>query len=109
VARRSILGVLVCLFALVPIGARSADEIRVVRHRNYEAWQWREARLDRIRAGTELIRERTRRNAIEREAQQLRNDAVRDARIVEGERTLGRACIYGREDEVLFEPEGRTC
>jgi hypothetical protein len=27
----------------------------------------------------------------------------------EGERTLGRACIYGVRDEVLFQPEGKTC
>lgn len=114
--KRSVL-LLLALFCTLALGTAPAlsepgiegREFKVVRHREFESWSRFRTRVDRAEATTELIREKARSYEISREFDELRLEALRDQLNPEGERTLGRACIYGRKDEVLFQPEGKTC
>jgi hypothetical protein len=99
---------LAMMFAFVSTSS-AESRMRVVRHHNYDAWKRSEARLDRAEAGTDLIRARIRRIDVDREIQEVHLQALREDLNPPGERTLGRACIYGPNDEIVYEPLGKRC
>ena len=98
-----------CLFTLLATASAGETRMTVVRHHNYELSKLLKAKQDRSEATTEAIRARARSIETRRELDEARLDAIREARIPQGERTLGRACIYGPNDEVLYQPAGKRC
>ena len=104
-----IVPITLCSLMLLASASTAESRMTVVRHHNYEAFKLREAKLDRSEASTEAIRARARSIDAGRKLDEARLDAIREARNPEGERTLGRACIYGPSDEVLYQPAGKRC
>lgn len=82
---------------------------RVTRDRGFENWTHFRLSAKRREARTEVIRARAASLKSRWVADEDRRRAAAAARSPEGERTLGRACIYGRSNEVLYAPPGRDC
>ncbi|HPG28119.1 MAG TPA: hypothetical protein PLW10_20970 [Myxococcota bacterium] len=104
---------LLLFFLLVGVAqagpASVGSELRVVRHPGYESWVRLRAELAYREARTELLRAQTLAYEVRAASEALRAESTLSAREPEGERTLGRACIYGRAGEILYRPAGKAC
>lgn len=102
----------VLMFA--PAVASAGSDMRVKRHNNYDQHVAERERRERAKAAKEKREAYAAKNAARAEArsQRLRNGGKTDDEIELESftgRTLGGACMYGPDDEVIYRPRGARC
>lgn len=105
---------IVCFLMFAPTVASAGSDMRVKRHNNYDQHVADRERRERAEAAKEKREAYAAKNAARAEAraQRLRNGGKTDDEIELESftgRTLGGACMYGPDDEVIYRPRGARC